>query len=288
MDRRTAGRRAALSHRSCRGNSDAEGERCVRSTPATAGWRSLFNDALAIVLFSAALALALMPEVSQDPRHLFSAFGINVVGGLGVGVIGGALARPFLLRFREPSVRTATVLAIAYGTYLVAELALNASGAMAALAAGLILGRADRSVERSAGEFWALLNYLANGALFLLMGATITLAMFEQRWLAMLIAIGAALAARLLVVGATFTILRPISGAPLSIGQQAILVWGGTRGAVTLALALSLPTTLDYWWTIQSMAFGVVIFGLLAQAPTIPLILSRDVAPEPRADRDEQ
>ncbi len=140
---------------------------------------------------------------------------------------------------------------------------------MAALATGLILGRADRAVDTSTGAFWRLLSFLASGALFLLMGATITLAMFEQRWLAMLIAIGAALAARALVVLSTFTVLRPLSRSPVSLADQAILIWGGTRGAVTLALALSLPVTLDYWWTIQSMAFGVVLFGVLIQAPTI-------------------
>ena len=50
---------------------------------------------------------------------------------------------------------------------------------------------------------------------------------------------------------------------------------GGLRGAVSLALALSLPTSLDYWWTIQSIAFGVVIFSLFAQAPTIDPLLRR-------------
>jgi CPA1 family monovalent cation:H+ antiporter len=53
------------------------------------------------------------------------------------------------------------------------------------------------------------------------------------------------------------------------------MVWGGLRGAVTLALALSLPTTLDYWWTIQSIAFGVVMFSLFVQAPTISILAKR-------------
>jgi CPA1 family monovalent cation:H+ antiporter len=52
-----------------------------------------------------------------------------------------------------------------------------------------------------------------------------------------------------------------------------ILTWGGTRGAVTAALALSLPTEIEGWWTIQSMAFGVILFTLFVQAPTIPWLL---------------
>ncbi|MCK5667588.1 MAG: cation:proton antiporter, partial [Gammaproteobacteria bacterium] len=54
---------------------------------------------------------------------------------------------------------------------------------------------------------------------------------------------------------------------------QIILFWGGLRGAVTLALALSLPTTLDYWWTIQSIAFGVVLFTLFVQATSTAPVL---------------
>ncbi len=62
---------------------------------------------------------------------------------------------------------------------------------------------------------------------------------------------------------------------PVSVKHQAVLVWGGLRGAVTLALALSLPTSLDYWWTIQSIAFGVVVFTLFVQAPTLQYLLSK-------------
>jgi CPA1 family monovalent cation:H+ antiporter len=51
--------------------------------------------------------------------------------------------------------------------------------------------------------------------------------------------------------------------------------WGGLRGAVTLALALALPTTLEYWWTIQAMAYGVVLFTLFVQAPTVPPLIRR-------------
>ena len=230
---------------------------------------SLYNDALTIVLFSTALTLALMPDASLSASLVIASLSINFLTGLAIG-IPTAFALSFCLRnTTDPLLRTASGIALAYGSYLATELAFDASGAMAALATGLILGRADRAVDTSTGAFWRLLSFLASGALFLLMGATITLAMFEQRWLAMLIAIGAALAARALVVLSTFTVLRPLSRSPVSLADQAILIWGGTRGAVTLALALSLPVTLDYWWTIQSMAFGVVLFGVLIQAPTI-------------------
>ena len=59
------------------------------------------------------------------------------------------------------------------------------------------------------------------------------------------------------------------------MASQTVMVWGGLRGAVALALALSLPTDLDYWWTIQSIAFGVVMFSLFVQAPTMKILTKR-------------
>lgn len=230
---------------------------------------SLYNDALAIVLFSSALSLALMPDVTPSAALVLGSLALNLFTGLAVAIPAAWLLAFGLRGSRDPLVRSASGIALAYGAYLTTELAFGASGAMAALASGLILGRADRRAETSSGSFWRLSSFLASGALFLLMGATITLAMFEQRWLAMLIAIVAALAARALIVTGSFTLLRPFSTRPLGLTDQATLIWGGTRGAVTLALALSLPISLDYWWTIQSMAFGVVLFGVLVQAPTL-------------------
>ena len=65
--------------------------------------------------------------------------------------------------------------------------------------------------------------------------------------------------------------LTPVE--PIPLRYQTLMFWGGIRGAVTLALALSLPVELDYWWTIQSIAFGVVLFTLFVQAPTVAPIL---------------
>lgn len=69
--------------------------------------------------------------------------------------------------------------------------------------------------------------------------------------------------------------LYPIIILSLPIMMIAVVLWGGSRGAVTAALALSLPTEVEGWWTIQSMAFGVIIFTQFVQAPTIPLILKK-------------
>ena len=65
-------------------------------------------------------------------------------------------------------------------------------------------------------------------------------------------------------------------------GYQTVMYWGGLRGAVAVALALSLPPTLDYWYTVQSIAYGVVLFTLFVQAPTMPLLLRRLLPGEER------
>jgi CPA1 family monovalent cation:H+ antiporter len=171
----------------------------------------------------------------------------------------------------------------AYTAYLGAEISLQVSGVMAVLACGLILGRLLRHQKTAqtpayafVAQTWELLAYIASALVFLLMGVTITLSMFEERWLAMLIGIGGVLCARAVSVYSGFPLLGLMPGIRrFPAAEQGLLVWGGLRGAVTLALALSLPLELDYWWTVQSIAFGVVVFSLFVQAPTLPILIRR-------------
>jgi len=91
----------------------------------------------------------------------------------------------------------------------------------------------------------------------------------------MLIAIAAVLVARAVSTYSSLSLLGLFQKEPLDLRSQTVIVWGGLRGGVALALALSIPISLDYWWTIQSIAFGVVLFTLFIQAPTIHLIVKR-------------
>ncbi len=239
---------------------------------------SLFNDATAIVVFSIFLTLAAMPASEITAVAASLQFLQTFLGGSLVGAAFG-LAGAFLIRRTKEGTIAATVtLAAAYGSYLVAESLLHVSGVMGTLAAGLLLARAVQRRAESAEtlEFlWSALAYLANGSVFLLMGATITVAMFQERWLAMLIAIAAVIIARACTTFGCLAAANLLLREPLSGRYQTVIVWGGLRGAVTLGLALSLPTELDYWFTIQSMAFGVVLFTLLVQAPTMPWLVQK-------------
>jgi CPA1 family monovalent cation:H+ antiporter len=153
------------------------------------------------------------------------------------------------------------------------------SGVMSTLLAALsfsILSQSEKELPGVGNNYlWVVLSHVANVSVFLIVGAVITLEMFEQRWLAMLIAIVAILLARLISVYGVLAFFTLFKNMKVSLSVQTVIVWGGLRGAVTLALALSLPTSLDYWWTIQSIAFGVVIFSLFVQAPTIKLLAKK-------------
>ncbi len=240
---------------------------------------SLFNDATAIVVFSLALGLALNPDQEIGVGSGVLHFCLVFFGGLVIGILVSFVAVLMQRAVEDPIIHGLISVIAAYFAFLIAEKTLHVSGVMAVLALGLVMGRAHRAdyyeddfVER----LWTFNAYIANALVFLLMGFAISIAMFQERWLAILIGIVAVLVAR--VIG--IFILVPIATVftpeePIDLRYRTVLFWGGLRGAVTLALALSIPTELDYWWTIQSIAFGVVVFTLFIQAPTMNWLLKQ-------------
>ena len=240
---------------------------------------SLFNDATAIVIFGVFLAMA---TGTGDPMSVNSAsvhFLQVFFGGLLVGAVTGLLFIGLSKLLREPVVKALATVISAYLSFIVAESMFHVSGVMAVLVTGLLLGfqsqpAASDSSPGFVQQLWEFNSYVANTLVFLLMGVTITLGMFEERWLAMLIGIGGVLVARALGIFTFVPLLNKVTPIePIKRPYQVVMFWGGLRGAVTLALALSLPTTLEYWWTIQSIAFGVVLFTLFVQATsTGPLL----------------
>jgi len=117
---------------------------------------------------------------------------------------------------------------------------------------------------------------VAEALIFILAGVTITLSMFIDQWLAILIGIAAVIFARVIVIFGIFPAMNILPGIePVPVKHQIVLAWGGVRGTVTLALALSLPLILDYWYTIQSIAYGVVLFTLFFQATTMNYLINK-------------
>lgn len=239
---------------------------------------SLFNDATAVVLFTLLSGLALMPE--QDLSLVAATFGFltTFVGGALTGLATGALAA-LCQRFLRGAKQQALIsLGLACATFLLAEHWLHVSGIVAVLCCALVLGERHRRSDapRFTGELWELNAYLANACVFLLVGVTITWPMFSSHWLAMLIGIVAASLARAMNVYLWLPLFTRTPGVGAFPGSHRhVMMWGGLRGAVSLALALSLPTSIDSWFTIQSIVYGVVLFTLFVQAPLMPPLIRR-------------
>ena len=245
---------------------------------------SLFNDATAVVLFSLFLALA-MQGGEVGGQQLLIQFAVVFLGGILVGVVLGMLSAMLVLVLKNPASSAFILLFTAFGSFYVAEHLLHVSGIMAVMFAALVLraqlAEVGEQVAPGTVFTWEWLGQVFTCLLFVLMGLVITRAMFTDMWLAMLVAIGAALAARACAVLVCGLLTRPFAHR-IPWGWQILLFWGGLRGAIAVALVLALPIELEYWYTVQSMVFGVVLFSLLVQGTTNGSLIARYAVIEER------
>ncbi|WP_299183236.1 sodium:proton antiporter [uncultured Neptuniibacter sp.] len=241
---------------------------------------SLLNDAVAIMLFGLFSGLLLMPDGVFTLSFAAEQFAIIFFGGVLMGAVTLLLFGGLYLLIKDGFSRMIFMLSAAYGGYIVAESLLHVSGVICVLVAGLGFGELMRrqtevDQQENLSTLWGFGGELANSMIFVLLGVTITLTMFEQQWLAMLIGIAAVLIARATGLILAVPMINLLPGTQISWKDQAVLYWGGVRGAVTIALALSLPLELESWFTIQSIAYGVVLFSLCVQATTTPLLIKK-------------
>lgn len=237
---------------------------------------SLFNDASALVLFGILLAMALgtsQPTITDGLLQL----ALVLVGGIGVGLFLGGLANFVvpLIHFNNNSFVVLSLI-LAYGSFYLAEHVFEVSGVIAVLVAALMSKKSfhkDEELDERMHHSWESLGFISNLVVFYLMGLVVTFDMFTEQWLAMLLGILAAFVSRLLSSYFSLGIGKYVFRDPLEWSYAPVMVWGGLRGVITLALVLSLPTELDYWWTIQSIGFGVVFFTLVVQATSNPALI---------------
>ncbi len=245
---------------------------------------SLFNDATAIVLYSILIGMTVSSPVTSGIEGLFGVvmnFLSIFLGGVAVGVMTGMITQYLNRLVRDVYLQLMVTTCCVYLTYILAEVVLKLSGVMAVLAAGLVPGyfgwafiKENRS--EAVNQVWEFLSSIAEALIFVLAGVTITWTMFSDQWFAMMVGIASVLAARFLTIYTTFPVINFFQRKrPVSPAEQFLLSWGGVRGTVTLALALSLPVSLDYWYTIQSVAYGVVLFTLFVQTTTMVPLLKR-------------
>ena len=238
---------------------------------------SLFNDAASLVLFAFLLTLATTMHGNEqlNVSNTLLLFIKVFLGGILIGLVLGFLANILIKNIKTNHGQVLIMIITAYGSFIIAEDLFHVSGVMAVLTTGILIRLLDIEKDSivSTGfthKLWELLSHISESLLFILAGITITLAMFADRWLAMLLGITAVLISRILIIHPMFSLLGlVVKSQKTPVKQQTVLVWGGVRGAVTIALALSLPLTLDYYYTIQSIAYGVVLFSLFFQAASI-------------------
>ena len=244
---------------------------------ATVAGESLFNDGVGVVLFSILLAIALGTEpfsLSLAAGHFFQ----EAIGGAVLGLAAGWIAFQAMRSIDEYNIEVMISLAVVMGGYSLA-MALHVSGPVAMAVAGLVIGNAGVAHAMSDVtrdyliKFWALIDEILNAVLFLLIGLeVIALALDGSLILAGLGAIIIVMTARAISVGVPLKAMkRGIDMGPLAFPT---LVWGGLRGGISVALALSLPDS-PIRTTLLVATYAVVLFAVIVQGGTIRWLIER-------------
>ncbi|NIM50582.1 MAG: Na+/H+ antiporter [Gemmatimonadales bacterium] len=242
---------------------------------------SLFNDATAIVLFRIILAVLAGGALGVATIGSGAAqFVMVFVGGLMVGgLIGYLMIRSIALADDDPLVEVALSTVVAYAAFIAADHYLGVSGVMATVGAGLVVGtlgstRFTPHVRAYLQQFWEYAAFVANSLIFLLVGITVKLGGIVEFLVPIAWAIGAVMVARVVTVFGLLPIVSRLPGAQaIDWRVRSVLFWGGLRGAVALALVLSLPSDFPQRELLISLAIGVVLFTLLSGGLTMaPLI----------------
>ncbi len=247
---------------------------------------SLFNDGVAVVAFSVLVGIAVgasMETPDIDLRHIGELFFYEGFGGIAFGALMGYIAFRAMLAIDDHVVEILISIALCMLTYAI-SVRLHVSGPIAVVVAGLIIGNQGKEhamsekVREHMFSFWEVIDELLNSVLFLLIGLEVLVLAFDlsHLWLA-LAAIPLALAARFVSVASPRIIrsLRPTFGR----GSMAVMTWGGLRGGVSVALALSLPPS-DYKDEILAVTYAVVIFTIVVQGLTVRQVIDRTIDPK--------
>jgi len=238
---------------------------------------SLFNDGVAVVAYNLLLGIALGIEQFDIPITI-SRFLVFVGIGLSIGGLIGFGISFLTQRFDLPLVEQSLTLVSAYGTYLVAE-ELGGSGVIAVVSTGLILGNFGSRIgmsprtRLSVSEFWDFVAFFVNSIVFLLIGDQVVFAGLIENLNTILIAIVVMSLARIVSIFGLSAVSNWWAGSNITVPNQLILWWGGLRGSVSVALALSVPVTLADREIIIDIIFGVMLFTLLVQGLTTKPLL---------------
>ncbi|WP_201278961.1 cation:proton antiporter [Leptolyngbya iicbica] len=238
---------------------------------------SLFNDGVAVVAYNLLLGIALGLEQFDIPVTI-SRFLVFVGIGLSIGGLIGFGISYLTQRFDLPLVEQSLTLVSAYGTYLVAE-QLGGSGVIAVVTTGLILGNFGSRIgmsprtRLSVSEFWDFVAFFVNSIVFLLIGDQVIFDGLIDNLNTILIAIAVMSVARAVSIFGLSALSNWWGKSNITWPNQIVLWWGGLRGSVSVALALSVPESLAEREDIIAIIFGVMLFTLLVQGLTTKPLL---------------
>lgn len=232
---------------------------------------SLFNDGTAVVAFQIVLAMVVTGSfsvMSSIQQFLFVCF-----GGLAVGMVLSYAAIVVLEKFDDHLLELMITTVLAYSAYLVAE-HFHVSGVIAVVSAGIMMGnlgweKAMTPTTRvTISTFWEFAAFLINSLIFLLIGLQIHLKELREFWPLIAVGIFALFAGRIASVYPLAALLNALN-AKIPVRWTHILVWGNLKGALSMALVMSLPADVPYRRELLVTIFGVVLFSLLIPGVTM-------------------
>lgn len=266
---------------------------------------SLTNDGTALVLYAIAVSVALGGQIT--PWSVTWDVLVSYVGGIAVGIAVAALGYLLLSRTSSTIVINVALLLIPFSAFLLAEI-IHASGVLAVVVAGLVVAYISPRVttassRRQADAAWPFGVFLLNGALFVLIGLEVQYVAHEISFAAIgrLLLITLAVWGTLLVVRYLFQLMntpfqrRPATPHPRGMRSRAraVSTVAGMRGAVSLAIALSVPATISDGGAVSGrdeivfVTAGVIMLSLLVQAPLLPAIVRWARFPDDHAEDEE-
>lgn len=239
---------------------------------------ALFNDGVGVVLFGAALTLA-TGGPAAEPLSLAGQVLVQAGGGAVLGLVLGLVAIKAMQSIDDYVVEVGITLALATGVYALAQ-ALDLSGPIAAVTAGLMLGRhgvhmaMSEQTRRYTQAFWTIIDENLNAVLFLLIGVEVFALKFDRHvdTLAMA-AIPLIFVGRWVSLAGPAALLNAVDGG-VKRGLVAVLTWAGVRGGLSVAMALSLPASHERT-VILGATYVAVVFSIVVQSLTLERVINR-------------
>jgi Na+:H+ antiporter len=250
---------------------------------------SLFNDGVGVVLFTILLAAAMgsSGETGIDFVHIARLLFVEALGGAALGILTGYIAYVAMRGIDDYPIEVLITLGLVTGTYALAEL-LGMSGPIAVVVSGVLIGNRGKQLamsddtQRYLFDFWSLIDEILNSVLFLLIGLEVVVLRGDVSLLPLaMAAIPIVFAARL------FSVALPMAFVSAKQhfvkGTVPILTWGGVRGGISVALALSIPLVAERP-QILAATYAVVLFTLIVQGLTLPAVVRRFSHPAARSE----